>query len=110
MSDTAKRKCSTTARMKTEYRLELAVGASHVASTLYTTSRHACIEELTASFTARYGHTDVKRFLLALAEKLDARENTEGAQAVRHYAMHGTAPEPIPAPAPAVVTKKGCRG
>ena len=104
MSNKVKRESVTTAHIETAYLLELSVGASHVASTLYPTSRQACIVELTGNFLARYGSTDLKSFLLALAEKLDARANSEGA-AVRHYAMYGETPEALVIPASAVAKK-----
>jgi hypothetical protein len=106
MSNKVKRESATTAHIETAYLLELSVGASHVASTLYPASRQACIVELTGNFLARYGSTDLKSFLLALAEKLDARANSEGAAAVRHYAMYGATPEALVIPATAVATKK----
>jgi hypothetical protein len=59
---------------------------------LFPASRNACIEELAVSFVVRHGPSDMRRFLMALAERLDARANTEGALAVRHYSMHGAAP------------------
>jgi hypothetical protein len=83
MSSEARREGSATAQMATAYQLELAVGASHVASKLYPAPGNACIEELAASFAIRHGMTDLKRFLTALADRLDARANPEGALAVR---------------------------
>jgi hypothetical protein len=106
MSNKVKKENATSAHIETAYVLELSVGASHVASTLYPTSRQACIEELTGNFLARHGSTDLKSFLLALAEKLDARANSEGAAAVRQYAMYGATPEALVIPATAVATKK----
>jgi hypothetical protein len=100
MSNKVKRESATTAHIETAYLLELSVGASHVASTLYPTSRQACIAELKGNFLARHGSTDLKSFLLELAKKLDTRANSEGAAAVRHYAMYGATP------ATAVATKK----
>ena len=64
-----RKEIATSAHIETAYLLELSVGASHVASTLYPASRQACIVELTGNFLARHGSTELKSFLLALAEK-----------------------------------------
>jgi hypothetical protein len=106
MSSKVKRESATSAHIETAYLLELSVGASRVASMLYPTSRQACIEELTKNFLARHGSTHLKSFLLALAVKLDARANSEGAVAVRHYAKYGAAPEAPVGSALALATKK----
>jgi hypothetical protein len=105
MSNKVKKENATSAHIETAYVLELSVGASHVASMLYPTSRQACIEELTGNFLATHGSTDLKSFLSALAEKLDARANSEGAAAVRQYAMYGATPEALVIPASAVAQK-----
>lgn len=80
--------------LETAYQLELAVGASHVSSMLSSASRGTCIDELTASFVDKHGRTDLARFLAKLAERLDARENKEGAVAVRHFAEFGVSAVP----------------
>jgi hypothetical protein len=110
MSNEARRVETATAWIAAAYQLELAVGTSHVASMLYPASRHACIEELSAKFVARHGTLDLKRFLMELAEKLDARANNVGALAVRHYAAHGTVPQAPPTKTPAAApTRKKLR-
>ncbi|MDR7010000.1 hypothetical protein [Paraburkholderia strydomiana] len=109
MSNRVKRKRTTTVCIETAYQLELAVGASHVASMLHPASRHACVADLSASFTARHGSTNLKRFLLALAEKLDARANKPGALEVRQYATNGGAPQVFLTAASAVMTKRRAR-
>jgi hypothetical protein len=81
--------------IETAYQLELAVGASHVASMLYPESRNACIKELIVRFAATHGVADLQRFLIALAERLDARANKDGAATVRHFAENGVAPEAV---------------
>jgi hypothetical protein len=107
MSSKGKRGSAASGHIETAYVLELSVGASHVASTLYPASRGACIEELSGNFLARYGSAHLRSFLLALAEKLDARSNTEGAAAVRHYATYGATPDAPLIPASTVAKKKG---
>jgi hypothetical protein len=92
MSNGVRREGVATAQIETAYQLELAVGASHIGSMLYPATRYACIEELAASFVVKHGASDLRRFLMALAKRLDVRANTEGALAVRHYGMHGAAP------------------
>ncbi|MGF6768729.1 hypothetical protein P3T18_001199 [Paraburkholderia sp. GAS199] len=76
-------------RIEATFELELAVGASHVASMLHVASRTACIEDLVQRFVRNHGRIDLNPFLEVLAEKLDARANPDGAFAVRHYAAHG---------------------
>lgn len=107
MSTSVKRKSVAPAHMEMVYPLELSVGASYVASTLYPASRQACIDELTGNFLASHGSIHLKSFLLALAEKLDARGNSEGAAAVRHRATSEAASQaPVVSPL-AIVAKKG---
>jgi hypothetical protein len=105
MSEKVKRESAVLPRIETAYLLELSVGASHVASTLYPASRQACVAELVENFLARYGSAHLNPFLLALAEKLDARSNSEGAAAVRHYATYGATAEALLTPASAVAKK-----
>lgn len=106
MRNQTTRKSAAPAFIRTAYLLELSVGASHVASTLYPASRQASIEEVSENFLVRYGSAHLKGFLLALAEKLDARSNSEGAAGVRRYAMFGAPPEAVIVPPFAVTTKK----
>jgi hypothetical protein len=106
MSNEGRRPEIATAWIAAAYQMELAVGASHVASMLYPASRNACVEELSANFVARHGTLDLKRFLTALAEKLDARANNDGALAVRHYAAHGTVQEAPPTKAGAAASTR----
>jgi hypothetical protein len=73
-------------RIDMAFELELAVGASYIASMLHATSRNSCIDELALDFVRQHGSADLKPFLLALAGKLHARGNNEGASAVRKYA------------------------
>ncbi|WP_206001896.1 hypothetical protein [Paraburkholderia aromaticivorans] len=110
MGNQVKRKSFTPAQIETAYLLELSVGTSHVISMLYPASRQACVEELSENFLTRYGNIHLKGFLLALAEKLDARANSEGATAVRHYALFGaTPPKTLLISASAAVKKKRMR-
>jgi hypothetical protein len=88
------------------YQLEFAVGASYIVSMLSPASRNACIEELAGSFVVRHGRTDLTRFLMALAERLDVRANKEGAIAVRHFATHGAAPAAPVANPPTAAPKR----
>jgi hypothetical protein len=111
MSNGVRREGVATARIETAYQLELAVGASHIGSMLYPATRYACIEELAASFVVKHGASDLRRFLMALAKRLDVRANTEGALAVRHYGMHGAAPAVhVAQKAPAAAPKRSKSG
>jgi hypothetical protein len=80
---------------ETAYQLELAVGASHIASMLTPESRGTCIEELVASFVARHGRNDLMQFLAVLAERLDLRDNKDGALAVREFAAGASPVAPL---------------
>lgn len=73
------------ARIEVAFQLELAVGTSHIASMLHVASRTACIDELVQSFVRKHGSVELGRFLIALADRLDARGNNNGASAVRCY-------------------------
>ncbi|CAN7750432.1 hypothetical protein LJR267_010321 [Paraburkholderia hospita] len=86
MESTIKRESAAKMPIDMAFELELAVGASHIASMLHAASRSSCIDELVLGFVGQHGSVDLKRFLLALAGKLHARGNNEGALAVRKYA------------------------
>ncbi|EUC12706.1 hypothetical protein [Paraburkholderia hospita] len=86
MKSTIKRESAAKMPIDMAFELELAVGASHIASMLHAASRSSCIDELVLGFVRQHGIVDLKRFLLALAGKLHARGNNEGALAVRKYA------------------------
>ncbi|MFP6560051.1 hypothetical protein WJ542_17380 [Paraburkholderia sp. B3] len=65
-----------------QYRLELARGASHIASTLSAQSRAAAIAEVVDGFVLQYGETDLAVFLEVLADRLMQRGANEAATAV----------------------------
>ncbi|EIM96168.1 hypothetical protein WQE_35570 [Paraburkholderia hospita] len=73
-------------RIDMAFELELAVGASYIASMLHAASRSSCVDELVLGFVRQHGSVDLKRFLLALVGKLHARGNTEDALAVGKHA------------------------
>ncbi|WP_245616691.1 hypothetical protein [Paraburkholderia acidipaludis] len=65
-----------------QYRLELARGASHIASTLSAESRVHAIAEVVDGFVLQYGENDLAVFLEVLANRLTLRGANEAAAAV----------------------------
>ncbi|WP_187630887.1 hypothetical protein [Paraburkholderia sp. UCT31] len=83
--------------MQLDYAVELARGASHIASTLAVPSLHAAITETVDSFVKTHGKADLQPFLKQLADDIGHRRKPDAAIAVRHYAQFGSLP-PIPQP------------
>jgi hypothetical protein len=75
-----------------ECEVELARGASHIASMLYAESLHAAVRETARTFEISYGRDDVELFLLALAEKLEMRGRPDAAAVVRNLTESGRPP------------------
>lgn len=65
-----------------KYSLELARGASVIASTLSDASLLNAIDETLSAFCARYGRDDLEAFVLALAERLTQRNRPDAADLV----------------------------
>jgi hypothetical protein len=64
------------------YRLELARGASHIASTVQEPGRARAIADVMDAFVSLYGEADLRVFLEVLAERLTGRGASEAAAAV----------------------------
>ena len=65
------------------YELELARGASHIASMMYPSTINAALDETARAFVRRYGLGDLPVFLATLAEELIKRRRSEAAACVR---------------------------
>ncbi|MFP3557502.1 hypothetical protein SB861_43470 [Paraburkholderia sp. SIMBA_049] len=61
------------------YQLELASGASVIASMLSTQNTAAAIEETLSAFVSAYGTTDLTIFTQVLGQRLAARNRTDAA-------------------------------
>lgn len=60
-------------RCRQKYEVELAQGASHIASMLYTDTLKAAVRETASVFADRHGRQDLQLFLSALAFQLEQR-------------------------------------
>lgn len=60
-----------------EYEVELAQGASHIASMLYPDTLRAAVQETVSAFVDRYGGEDLRMFVSALATKLKQRHRAD---------------------------------
>jgi hypothetical protein len=77
-----------------QYRLELARGGSHIASTLSAQGRAAAIAEVIDGFVLQYGETDLAVFLEVLAGRLTQRGAGEAANAVGDAAQRAARRRP----------------
>lgn len=91
---TAKRKRSSDdVRRFNGCEMELARGASHIASTLYEHSIRAAVRETLLQFEAYHEPQDVKAFAHALLGKLEQRGKPEAVKVLHDFIEHGRLPE-----------------
>jgi hypothetical protein len=76
--------------------MELARGASHIASMLYEHSIHAAVRETLLQFEASHGREDLKGFAYALLGRLEQRCKPEAVEVLHHFIEHGRLPEQPP--------------
>jgi hypothetical protein len=88
------RRTISTAGCEDQYRLELARGASHIASTLSAQGRAAAIAEVIDGFVLQYGETDLPVFLEVLADRLTQRGAKEAATAIGDAAQRAARRRP----------------
>lgn len=74
--------------------MELARGASHIASMLYEHSMLLAVRETLLQFEACHRHHDVKAFAHALLGKLQQRGKPEAVKVLHDFIEHGRLPEP----------------
>ena len=73
--------------------MELARGASHIASMLYEHSIRAAVREILLQFEACHGPHDVKAFAHALLGRLEQRGKPEAVKVICDFIEHGRLPE-----------------
>jgi hypothetical protein len=73
--------------------MELARGASHIASMLYEQSIRAAVRETLLQFEACHGREDLKGFASALLGRLEQRGKPEAVKLLREFLEHGRPPE-----------------
>jgi hypothetical protein len=72
-----------------ECEMELARGASHIASMLHAESIHAAVKETALLFETSHGRDDLNLFLLELARKLEQRGKPEAVAALQDFIRRG---------------------
>ena len=88
----AKRKRSSDAvRRFNGCEMELARGASHIASMLYEQSIRAAVRETLLQFEACHGREDLKGFASVLLGRLEQRGKPEAVKLLREFLEHGIA-------------------
>lgn len=103
----AKRKRSTDdVRRFNGCEMELARGASHIASMLYEHSIHAAVRETLLQFEACHGREDLKGFADALLGRLEQRCKPEAVKVLHHFIEHGRLPEQTPGVPPKPVSTR----
>jgi hypothetical protein len=76
-------------RLRLAFAVEMARGASHIASTLGVGSRAAAIHEVFTQFIADRGHHSLEDFRLCLADALERRGCRLEAADVKAYVIPG---------------------
>ena len=85
MRKIASRALSGDSEYRLAFKVELARGGSHIASTLTPASMDAAVAEVMGQFIADRGTEGFEAFRVLLAENLEARGYVQGAEAVRMY-------------------------
>lgn len=67
------------------FAVELARGASHIASTLSPATRESAVADVMDDFAGIHGEDMLPIFCKLLAESLRGRQDTQGALAVQHF-------------------------
>jgi hypothetical protein len=87
--------------------MELARGASHIASMLYEHSIRAAVGETLLQFEGCHGREDLQAFAYALLGKLEQRGKPEAVKLLYAFLEHGRLPEVTPGALPVpVATRK----
>jgi hypothetical protein len=86
--------------------MELARGASNIASMLYEHSIYAALRETLLQFEACHGHEDLKGFAYALLGRLEQRCKPEAVKVIHHFIEHGRLPEQPPGVLPKPVSTR----
>ncbi|CAB3795299.1 hypothetical protein LMG28614_04146 [Paraburkholderia ultramafica] len=88
------------------YEVELARGASHIASTLYEESMLAAVRESILEFEASHGRDDLKTFAHALLGRLELRGKPAAAKVLQHFIERGRLPEEVTSASPGPVSAR----
>lgn len=89
MTATKRNPASDEAQFLKEYEMELARGASHIASMLCAESIHAAVKETALQFEISHGRDDLDLFLRALARKLEQRGKPEAVAVLQDFIKRG---------------------
>jgi hypothetical protein len=94
-----------------KYEMELARGASHIASMLYEQSTLAAVRETIQDFESSHGRDELKAFAHALRRRLEQREKPEATRVLQDFIECGRLPEEVPtaSPVPASARKPVAR-
>jgi hypothetical protein len=95
-SDMTAAKCNRTseeAHFLKECEMELARGASHIASMLHAETIHAAVKETALLFETSHGRDDLNQFLLELARKLEQRGKPEAVAVLQDFIKGGRSRE-----------------
>lgn len=76
---------------KSVFAIELARGASYIASTISPLTRQSAVADVMDEFACIHGGELLPKFCKLLAESLELRGDTEGALVVRHFLKLTTA-------------------
>jgi hypothetical protein len=75
-------------RCRQKYEVELAQGASHIASMLYPHTLRGAVQETVRAFADRHGRAELRMFLSTLASQLEHRGCDDAVPLVQDVAQH----------------------
>lgn len=76
-------------KFQTRYEVDLARGASHIASMLYADSIKSALLETLLAFEKQHGRGDYRIFMSALAQRLENRDRAQAVAMLRYLMEHG---------------------
>jgi hypothetical protein len=89
-----------------KYEVELARGASSIASMLYGESMLAAVSESILEFEAVHGGDDLKRFAHAVPRRLEQRGKPAATRVLQDFIERGRLPEEVPSALPGPVSAR----
>lgn len=75
-------------KFQTRYEVDLARGASHIASMLYADSIKSALLETLRAFEKQHGRGDYRIFMSALAQRLENRDRAHAVAMLRYLIEH----------------------
>jgi hypothetical protein len=88
MKSSERNRISDEVRCRQKYEVELAQGASHIASMLYPHTLRDAVQETVRAFAERHGREELRMFLPTLASELEYRGCGDAMPLIQEVAQH----------------------